>query len=120
MNDTLYREEILDHYHYPKNSGKPRQFDCTHKEANTHCGDEIEVFLTLKGQTLTGINYVAKGCAISVASASILSEKLINRRKKDILKLTTKDVLELLKLDLTPVRAACALLPMEAIKRALT
>jgi len=119
MDNSLYRAEVLEHSEHPHNFGKPEQFSHSFAESNRHCGDEIQVYLTVKGAKVESVHFEATGCAISVASASLLSDKLAGRTTKEILELSTEQVLKLLKMQLTPTRLKCALLPIEAIKRAL-
>ena len=117
--DILYREEILQHYQHPRNAGKPATFTHTAKKDNPFCGDEIEVFLMIDNGVIKDIHFVAKGCAISIASASMLSERLCGLRVKRVNELKTTNILKLMKIQLTPTRLKCALLPLEAIQTAL-
>ncbi len=119
MSDQLYREEILDHYQHPRNCQKPKNYSRFYSLNNSNCGDKITVYLQIKENQVKQINYQISGCVISVASASILSQKLRNKTSSQILKLSSLDVLKLLKMQLTPTRVKCALLPLEAIKRSL-
>lgn len=119
MSNALYREEILDHYQHPRHFGKPKRFTHSYSLNNTHCGDDITVYLVLKKDQVTEIYYQAKGCAISIASASILSAKLAGKTRTQILKLSSQKILKLLQMELTPTRSKCALLAPIAIKRAL-
>lgn len=120
MNNDLYREEILNHYHSPQNCQKPSRFDYSANFANSLCGDKITVYIQIKNQKISKIYYQIKGCAISVYSASLLSEKLRNKTISQIMNISNDEILTLLKLTLTPIRAKCALLPIMAIKKALT
>lgn len=119
MNNDFYREEILRHYRSPQNSFVPKTY--THQTSldNPVCGDSIKIFLQIKNKTVSKINYQIKGCAIAVYSASVLSEKLNGLSIKTVLQLDSQQILGLLKLQLTPIRAKCALLPYLAIKKAL-
>jgi len=118
--DILYREEILQHYQHPRNAGKPATFTHTAKKDNPFCGDEIEVFLMIDNGVIKDIHFEAKGCAISIASASMLSEMVMGCKVERVKKLQTNDILTLLKIEPTPTRLKCALLPLEAIQLALT
>jgi nitrogen fixation NifU-like protein len=117
--NSLYRAEILEHFEHPRHFGKPSKYTHYFQESNRHCGDEISVYLTVEGKTVKRLHFEATGCAISVYSASLLSDKLIGKSVQEILDLSTEKVLNLLRLELTPTRLRCALLPIEAIKRAL-
>lgn len=120
MNNELYREIILDHYQHPRNSGKPVTYTHTTKKDNPFCGDQIEVFLTVVNGFVTDMHFIANGCAISIASASMLTEKLRGLRVKRVNELKTEDILKMLDIQLTPTRLKCALLPLEAIQGALS
>ena len=118
MND-LYRQEILNHYRFPQNMGKPSFYTHSASLANSHCGDEITVYLVVKEEIVEKIFYEVKGCAICTASASILSDKLKGLTKSKILLVKGNKVLKILKIKPTPIRAQCAFLPLETIKQAL-
>lgn len=120
MTNDLYREEVLSHYASPQNCQKPSRFDYMASLANSLCGDKITVYLQVKNHKINKIYYQIKGCAISVYSASLLSEKLKNKATSQIMNISNDEILTLLKLTLTPTRAKCALLPIMAIKKALT
>jgi len=117
--NSLYREEILEHFEHPHNFGKPKVFSHSFGESNRHCGDKIQVYLTVDKQIVKSLHFEATGCAIFVYSASLLSDRLIGKSVREVLGLSTEKVLNLLHLKLTPTRLRCALLPIEAIKQAL-
>lgn len=119
MDNSFYREEILQHFRFPKNNFKPIVFNRQAALDNPLCGDEITVYLQVKKQQVVGINYLIKGCAIAVYSASFLSETWRHQEIQTILTASSNRVLNLLKLKLTSTRAKCALLPFLAIKKAL-
>lgn len=116
---NIYQQQILEHYHQPQNSGKPGDYTHTLRLENLSCGDEITVYLTVKNETITDIHYEASGCAISVASASMLSEDLKGKSIPDIQALSVGDVLKLLGIELTTSRLKCADLPLQAIQKAV-
>lgn len=119
MDNELYREVILDHYQHPRNSGKPKIYTHTAKKDNPFCGDQIEFYLSVANGIVEDINFVAHGCAISIASASILSTMIKGWKVEKVKKLMTKDILEMLTVELTPTRLKCALLPLEAVQYSL-
>ncbi len=116
--DDFYREEILEHYAHPHHYGRLEDPDITHEESNPLCGDRIRFDIKLDGdgQTVRDIRFSAVGCAISKASASMLSDLLIGRTLDEIRALTREDVLDELGIDLGPVRLKCALLPLKVVK----
>ncbi len=118
---TLYREHILDHYKNPRNYGRMGHATVSSKGSNPLCGDEIEIFLKIdKKGKITDVKFLGKGCAISQASASLLTEdvKGIGIRKAE--SISSKEILGLLHIEVGPVRLKCALLPLEALKGGLS
>lgn len=116
--DDFYREEILEHYTHPHNYGTMEDPDITHEEDNPLCGDRIRFDIQLEedGETVKDVRFSAVGCAISKASASMLSDLLIGQTLDEIKKLSNEDVVEELGIDLGPVRLKCALLPLKVVK----
>ncbi|MCX6793489.1 MAG: SUF system NifU family Fe-S cluster assembly protein [Candidatus Gottesmanbacteria bacterium] len=116
----LYREIILDHYKHPRNFGRLPHASATANAYNTTCGDKIimEIAVTDKKE-IKDIRFSGTGCAISQAAASMLTEKVKGMRQTDVMKLTTKDILDLLGTTLTPSRTKCATLPLEVLQKAV-
>jgi nitrogen fixation NifU-like protein len=116
--DDFYREEILEHYTHPHHYGILQDADISHEESNPLCGDRIrfDIKLEADGETIRDVRFSAVGCAISKASASMLSDLLIGRKLSEIKDLTKEDVLEELGIALGPVRLKCALLPLKVVK----
>ncbi len=119
ISDDLYREHILELYKSPENYGKLEK--PTHKatEYNTLCGDEITMHLIVKGGKISEVKFSGSGCVMSIVSASMLTNKLKNLSVKDVKEMNKNDMLKMLKLKLSPSRIKCALLPLEAAKKAL-
>lgn len=122
--DDLYRENILDHYKHPRNFGHLDGADVKSEEINVSCGDRIviEIKLTVNSQKLPvikAIRFSGEGCAINQASASMLTEKVIGMTSEDVMKLDLGYIEGLLGTKLTPSRVKCAILPLEAIQKAL-
>jgi nitrogen fixation NifU-like protein len=116
--DDFYREEILEHYTHPHNYGTLEQADISHEESNPLCGDRIrfDIQLDEDGETVKDVRFSAVGCAISKASASMLTDLLIGQTLDEIRALTNEDVVDELGIDLGPVRLKCALLPLKVVK----
>lgn len=114
--NNLYREEILDHYRNPQNFGKIKKFNKSSKKLNPFCGDEIEIFVESKNGAIKGVSFVAKGCAISIASASILTEHIKGKTKEELTNFSEKDMLALLGIKLSETRKKCALLALGTLK----
>jgi nitrogen fixation NifU-like protein len=116
--DDFYREEILEHYTHPHNYGTLENPDISHQESNPLCGDQIrfDIELDEDGQTIKDARFSAVGCAISKASASMLTDLIIGRKLEEIQALDKEDVIDELGIDLGPVRLKCALLPLKVVK----
>lgn len=116
-----YQEQILDHYKNPRNYGVPKWKPSTlHKSENISCGDEIEVYLQIDNDLIKEINFTGRGCSISIASASLLSEELRGKKITEIMAFSDDKLKELLGIELTPNRKVCATLSLKAIKDALS
>ncbi|MEJ2734926.1 MAG: SUF system NifU family Fe-S cluster assembly protein [Anaerolineae bacterium] len=116
--DDFYREEILEHYTHPHHYGTLEEPDISHEEDNPLCGDRIrfDIELDEDGQTVKDVRFSAVGCAISKASASMLSDLLVGQTLDEIKSMTKQDVIDELGIDLGPVRLKCALLPLKVVK----
>jgi len=116
--DDFYREEILEHYTHPHHYGTLEDPDITHEEDNPLCGDRVRFDIDLDddGQTIKDVRFSAVGCAISKASASMLTDLLIGQTLDEVKAMTKEDVLDELGIDLGPVRLKCALLPLKVVK----
>ena len=115
----MYRENILENYRSPKNFGKLKTLTNKAQAINKICGDEINMELEIKNNKLTDIKFNGQGCAITMASASLLTEKIKNMPIEKIKSLKREDALELLQIPISPIRIKCALLPLEAVQKAL-
>jgi nitrogen fixation NifU-like protein len=117
--DELYSEIILDHYRHPHNSGTLPCPDIRVTEYNPLCGDAITLDIALgKTKTVRKVKFSGQGCAISQASASLLTDAIKGLSLKKIQALSGDDILALLHIPLTPVRMKCALLALFAAHKA--
>ncbi len=114
--DQLYRELILDHYQHPHNHGEIPDADISYEDSNPLCGDKIRIDIKLKGNVVEAVRFNGKGCAISQASASMLTDELIGKSLDEIKKMDKDFVINLLGIPLGPARIKCALLPLKVIK----
>jgi nitrogen fixation NifU-like protein len=114
----IYRELILDYYRNPRNFGKLEKFDIDARDTNPLCGDEIEIQIRVgEGQKIEEIKFVGKGCAISQASASMLTELAKGKQLEWVKQVGKEDVFKMLgNPDLGPSRVKCALLGMKVLK----
>ncbi|MBI3559196.1 iron-sulfur cluster assembly scaffold protein [Candidatus Gottesmanbacteria bacterium] len=115
----LYSQILLDHGQNPRNTGQLKKATHRAEEVNLSCGDKTKVELRIKNYELREIRHQTTGCLVCKFSASMLSEKLIGKTVKEVLKMETEDCLKLLKIKLTMSRLKCALLPLLAIQKAL-
>ena len=117
----MYQEVILQHYRSPKNFGPLPDADRIGEESNPLCGDHITLRLKVDptSQKISEIRFEGDGCAISVASASMLTEKVAGLTLGEAGRLTKDDVLQQLGIPLSPVRVKCALTGFAALGRAL-
>lgn len=129
MVDTLYKEEILEHYRDPQNFGMLKKFDIKSKQLNPFCGDEVEIYVKL-GKTagvignhpegvIEDISFQGVGCAISIASASLLTEYTKGKTKKELTKFSEDDMLSLLGIEVSETRKKCALLALYTLRDCL-
>ena len=116
----LYAENILDHFRNPRNKGTLEDPTLEHEEKNTLCGDELTVQLVLNGETIEKLQWEGRGCAISQAAISMLSEELQGASKEHALQLTKDDIFAMLGVPIGPRRLKCALLCLDAVHNALT
>ena len=117
MSDDIYREIILDHYRNPRNKGKIAGPDVSIHDSNPLCGDEIDIHMKIEGDKIKDIKFEGRGCAISQASASMLTEMVMNKPLTSVKDLTKDDILENIGLmNLGPARFKCALLSLKVLK----
>ncbi len=118
--DTLYRELILEHWKNPQNYGVLEIADIDVSDVNPFCGDEIRVTARVKNNKIAQIAFTSTGCAVSKASASLFTEEIKGKTRKEIQTITSQNVLDLLTIELTPTRRKCALLIYAVVKRFLS
>ena len=117
MSDDIYREIILDHYRNPRNKGKLPHADVSIHDSNPLCGDEIDIHLKVEQGKIKDIKFEGRGCAISQASASMLTEMVLDKPLTAVKDLAKDDILENIGLmNLGPARIKCALLSLKVLK----
>jgi len=117
--EELYKENIVDHYKHPHNTGKLT--DCTfmHRELNPLCGDDITVYAKIKNNKITEFTFVGKGCAISQASISMLTDHVKEMTLEEAKIVTRDDLLKLLGIPIGVVRMKCALLSLKTLLKGI-
>jgi nitrogen fixation NifU-like protein len=111
--DELYRDQILEHYKRPHN------FDLDYEDSNPLCGDEQHVFLTLDDSgRVADVSFEGRGCAISTAATSLLTDELRGKTREELLQLPKEFVLDLLGIDISATRMKCAMLGLKVTKSA--
>jgi len=115
--DDLYRELIIDHYKNPQYRGHLDSYQIEFEDDNPLCGDHIHVEMQVNEDGIvTEAAFEGHGCAISQASADLLMESIVGMNVEDIKHLTKDTVLDILGIELGPVRLKCALLPLKVVK----
>ena len=116
MDDQFYREYILDHYKNPRNFGRLEDADISHEEENPLCGDVIGIDLKLRDGVISDVRFHGRGCAISQASASLLTERLKGMPLEQAKAITKDDVVGELGIEISAARIKCALLSLKVLK----
>lgn len=118
--DDLYRDEILEHYRRPHNFGTLEDPDARYEGANPLCGDRITLMLEIGDDgRVTDVAFTGRGCAISQASTSMLTDEIRGKTVAEVEALRNKDVLDLLGIEISPARLKCALLSIDTLKKAI-
>ena len=123
MNDfeDMYREVILDHYKHPRNYGTIEEPHAHAEGQNPLCGDEVTISVKFgaDGETIEEVGFEGRGCAISQAATSMLTEMVQGRSASEVASLPRDELLDEIGIPLTPVRLKCALLGLSTLKLAL-
>ena len=109
----------MDLYKSPLNKGKLENSTHEFSKNNPLCGDEIAIQLFVKNNIIDDVKFQGNGCAISMAAASMITEKIKNMNLNEVKSLNKDDILEMIKIPLSPVRLKCALLSLDVVKGAL-
>jgi nitrogen fixation NifU-like protein len=117
--DDLYRDYILEHYRRPHNFGVLDGATLTQEGANPLCGDRITLQLRVRNGVIDGVGFTGRGCAISQASASLLTDEVKGKQVDAANAMAPDDVLEMLGIEISPARMKCAMLSLETLHGAL-
>jgi nitrogen fixation NifU-like protein len=116
--EDFYKEYILDHYRNPRNFGELERCDRSAEDLNPLCGDKIRFELQIEDGRVTDVRFSGKGCAISQAAASMLSEEIKGERVEDVARMPLERVLENVGIGISPARMKCATLGLKVLKSA--
>jgi nitrogen fixation protein NifU and related proteins len=116
--DDFYRDYILDHYRHPRNFGQLEHPDAEAEDLNPLCGDEIRMQLKVDDGVISDVRFSGKGCAISQASASMLTEAVKGMKLADVATLSKDVVLDNVGIGISPTRMKCAMLGLRVLKSA--
>ena len=119
--DQLYREVILDHYKNPRGHGVMEDADADAEGMNPLCGDEVTIYVRFgeDSDTIDEVKFSGRGCAISQAATSMLTEMVQGKKASDVAVLDKDELLEEIGIPLTPIRLKCAMLGLTTLKVAL-
>ena len=118
--DDLYREIIIDHYKNPQHKGRLDKSDFSYEDENPLCGDHLQIELRVdENRIVVDAKFDGHGCAISISAADLLLDSIIGKSIEDLKKLEKQDILDLLGIELSPVRLKCALLSLKVLKAAV-
>jgi nitrogen fixation protein NifU and related proteins len=117
--DDLYRDYILEHYRRPHNFGVIDAPTASHEGANPLCGDRITMMLGVRDGVVDRVGFTGRGCAISQASASLLTDEIKGKPLADVAGFRADDLLDLLGIDISPARLKCAMLSHDSLQHAL-
>ena len=117
--EGMYRENIIDHYKHPHNHGTVGNADIRQTENNPLCGDVVTVSLKLNEGKVKDIKFEGRGCAISQAATSMLTDDIKGKTLEEIKKISREDVVNMLGIEIGLVRTKCAVLGLVAIKEGI-
>jgi len=117
--DALYRDFILDHYRNPRNAGVIEDADASFEDLNPLCGDKVRMDLKIRDGVVQDVKFKGRGCAISQASTSLLTEAIKGKKIDEIDRIGKDEVLANLGITISAARLKCALLGLKVLKSAL-
>lgn len=114
--DSIYREIILEHYKNPSNKGTLDPADFSYEDVNPLCGDEIRIDVRVKDDHVSEIRFSGRGCAVSQASASILTEMVEGKSLDEVKAIGRDALLDEIGIPVSPARMKCAMLGLKVLK----
>jgi len=119
MSSELYKKNIIEHYKNPRNFHKLKSFNRHAEASNVTCGDELQIYLKVEDDIIVEVSFQGSGCAISLASMSMLSEKVKGMKVKDAMNIDDDEVLKMLGMSDNTPRVKCAVLSRQVLQKAL-
>jgi nitrogen fixation NifU-like protein len=116
MTDSIYREIILEHSQHPKNRGTLEPADYSYEDTNPLCGDEVRVDVRVNDNRISEIKFSGRGCVVSQASTSILTEMVEGKTLDEVKAITKDELLDEIGIPVSPARMKCALLGLKVLK----
>ena len=118
--EEIYKENILDHFRNPRNFGEINNADIENSGLNPVCGDMIKMFVKLdENNNVTDVKFKGNGCAISVASTSMLTERLKGKNLEEVKKISKDEIIGMLGIELGLVRLKCGLLCLNTLNNGI-
>lgn len=117
--EALYKENILEHYRHPHNAGRLAVYTARARHLNSSCGDDIELYLQVDDGKITEVKFEGRGCAISIAAISMLTDYVRGKAVAEVRRLGRDDILALLGVAVGPTRFKCAFLGLETLQKGL-
>jgi len=117
--DDLYRDYILEHYRRPHNFGVIEDADASYEGSNPLCGDRITLMVGIKDGVVDRVGFTGRGCAISQASASLLTDEIKGKPLGEVEAFGADDLLDLLGIEISPARLKCAMLSHDSLRHVL-
>jgi nitrogen fixation protein NifU and related proteins len=120
MSGGIYQAKVLDHAMNPRNRGVLEPADYSYEDAGSVCGDEVRIDVRVKGDRVAEVAFSGRGCAVSQAAASVLTELIATMTLDDVEALTEDDLLAAIGAHLTPARLECALLSLSVLRAGIS
>ncbi len=115
----MYHNELMEHFKYPYNRNKVKNANFSYHQDNPSCGDQVSIEGIIAHNQIEAIGFEGKGCVISQATASMLTEKCKDLSLDEIIQLKAEDIINLIGIELGPNRLKCALISLDALKRGI-
>jgi nitrogen fixation NifU-like protein len=117
--DSIYKEIVLDHYKNPHNFGTLDPADYTAEDSNPLCGDQIRMDLRVEDGVVSDVKFSGRGCAVSMASASILTDMILGQPLEEVRRISKDDLLDEIGIPVSPARMKCATLGLSVLNLSL-